>query len=65
MKVRRGAYVTEVSEKRHLVRFTNCWVCSESDAAQAVALLANEAQLAALAQLHQQLEAATDKQSAF
>lgn len=64
MKVRRGAYVTEVSEK-DITEIYQLLGLLESDAAQAVALLANEAQLAALAQLHQQLEAATDKQKRF
>ena len=57
MKVRRGAYVTEVSEKDlrdvyHLLSLL------ESDAAATVAEQATEAQLQQLQQLHQALEAA-------
>ncbi|MBB2776771.1 UNVERIFIED_ORG: DNA-binding GntR family transcriptional regulator [Comamonas terrigena] len=57
MKVRRGAYVTEVSEKDlrdvyHLLSLL------ESDAAATVAEQANAAQLEQLQRLHQELEAA-------
>jgi DNA-binding GntR family transcriptional regulator len=57
MKVRRGAYVTEVSAQDmrdvyHLLALL------ESDAAAVVALTATDAQLAELQALHQELEAA-------
>lgn len=57
MKVRRGAYVTEVSEQDlrdvyHLLSLL------ESDAAATVAEQATDAQLQQLQQLHQELEAA-------
>jgi DNA-binding GntR family transcriptional regulator len=58
MKVRRGAYVTEVSEQDlrdvyHLLSLL------ESDAAGVVASVATEAQIKELQTLHQQLEKAT------
>ena len=58
MKVRRGAYVTEVSEQDlrdvyHLLSLL------ESDAAGVVATLATEPQMKELQTLHQQLEMAT------
>jgi DNA-binding GntR family transcriptional regulator len=64
MKVRRGAYVTEVSEQDlrdvyHLLSLL------ESDAAGVVAATANASQLAELADLHSQLEAAVDDAEAF
>lgn len=65
MKVRRGAYVTEVSEKDlrdvyHLLSLL------ESDAAGDVARHATEKQLAELEQLHARLEAAaTDRERFF
>jgi DNA-binding GntR family transcriptional regulator len=64
MKVRRGAYVTEVSEKDlrdvyHLLSLL------ESDAASAVAESATDEQLAALANLHAQLEAAVADRDRF
>ena len=64
MKVRRGAYVTEVSEKDlrdvyHLLSLL------ESDAAAAVAESATDEQLAALVSLHQQLEGAVADRDRF
>jgi len=64
MKVRRGAYVTEVSEKDqrdvyHLLSLL------ESDATGVVAKQATEAELAELAQLHQELRAATQNTERF
>ena len=64
MKVRRGAYVTEVSEKDqrdvyHLLSLL------ESDATGVVAQQATEAGLAELAQLHQELKAATQNTERF
>ena len=64
MKVRRGAYVTEVSDKDqrdvyHLLSLL------ESDATGVVAQQATEAELAELAQLHQELKAATQNTERF
>ena len=64
MKVRRGAYVTEVSEQDlrdvyHLLSLL------ESDAAGVVAATADDSQLAELADLHSQLEAAAHDAEAF
>lgn len=64
MKVRRGAYVTEVSEQDlrdvyHLLSLL------ESDAAGVVAVTASDSQLADLAELHQQLEAAVHDAEQF
>ncbi|MFT3815946.1 MAG: GntR family transcriptional regulator [Acidovorax sp.] len=64
MKVRRGAYVTEVSEKDlrdvyHLLSLL------ESDAAGVVAANATEAQLASLQALHDELERATPDHAHF
>ena len=64
MKVRRGAYVTEVSEQDlrdvyHLLSLL------ESDAAGVVAATADDSQLAELADLHSQLEAAVHDAEAF
>src|ERR1700712_1290740 len=55
MKVRRGAYVTEVSEK-DLTDVYHLLSLLESDAAVVVAKTATAAQIAELAALHQQLE---------
>ncbi len=55
MKVRRGAYVTEVSE-RDQAEIYHLLALLESDAAAVVAQCANAAQLAELQQLHQGLE---------
>jgi DNA-binding GntR family transcriptional regulator len=57
MKVRRGAYVTEVSEK-DLVDVYHLLSLLESDAAGVVAEHASEADLAELERLHDELEAA-------
>ena len=64
MKVRRGAYVTEVSEQDlrdvyHLLSLL------ESDAAGVVAATAEDSQIAELAELHSQLEAAVQDAEAF
>ncbi len=64
MKVRRGAYVTEVSEQDlrdvyHLLSLL------ESDAAGVVATQATDAQLQELQALHQQLEKATGNTERF
>lgn len=64
MKVRRGAYVTEVNEKDlrdvyHLLSLL------EADAAGAVATHATDAQLAELQALHERLEAAVDDHGRF
>ena len=64
MKVRRGAYVTEVSDKDqrdvyHLLSLL------ESDATGVVAQKATEAELAELTQLHQELKASTQNTERF
>jgi DNA-binding GntR family transcriptional regulator len=56
MKLRRGAYVTEVSE-RDLTEVYHLLSLLESDAAMVVAQSATAEQIAELAALHQQLEA--------
>ncbi len=56
MKVRRGAYVTEVSE-RDLADVYHLLSLLESDAASVVAAAATEPQIEALKSLHQELEA--------
>jgi DNA-binding GntR family transcriptional regulator len=55
MKVRRGAYVTEVSEQ-DLREVYELLSLLESDAAAALCRLADDADLAELAALHKQLE---------
>ena len=57
MKVRRGAYVTEVSE-RDLADVYHLLGLLEADAAGIVAGAATEAQIEALRQVHQELETA-------
>ena len=57
MKVRRGAYVTEVSEK-DLADVYHLLSLLESDAASVVAKRATDAQLAELEAMHAELEAA-------
>ncbi len=57
MKVRRGAYVTEVSEQ-DLAEVYHLLSLLESDAAAVVATQASAAQMDELQHLHQQLEAA-------
>lgn len=64
MKLRRGAYVTEVPAS-DLAQLFHLLVLLEGDAAQAVAQRAKPAQLAALDALHAQLEAAVADQAAF
>ncbi len=64
MKLRRGAYVTEVSE-RDLVEVYHLLALLESDAAAIVAQEASDAQIAELAALHAVLEATVDDRDAF
>src|SRR5438309_4475495 len=64
MKVRRGAYVTEVSE-RDLAEVYHLLALLESDAAAVVAQSASAAQIAELLALHQQLEDRVDDRDAF
>jgi DNA-binding GntR family transcriptional regulator len=64
MKLRRGAYVTEVSE-RDLSEVFHLLALLESDAAAAVATQASAAELAELESLHQALEATVDDRDAF
>jgi DNA-binding GntR family transcriptional regulator len=65
MKVRRGAYVTEVSEQ-DLRDVYHLLALLESDAAAVVATTATQAQLSELQALHQELEnAVTDRDRFF
>jgi DNA-binding GntR family transcriptional regulator len=64
MKVRRGAYVTEVSEK-DLRDVYHLLALLESDAARVVAQRASEAQLVQIQTLHQDLEKAMDNRDRF
>jgi DNA-binding GntR family transcriptional regulator len=64
MKVRRGAYVTEVSEK-DLTDVYHLLALLEADAAAAVACGASAAQLHELQQLHAELAAALGDQDRF
>ena len=64
MKVRRGAYVTEVSEK-DLRDVYHLLALLESDAARVVAARASDAQLAELQAQHQALEAAVHDRDRF
>lgn len=64
MKVRRGAYVTELSEK-DLVDVFHLLALLESDAASCAATLASDAQLEELKALHAQLEASTGRRDEF
>ena len=64
MKVRRGAYVTEVSEK-DLADVYHLLALLESDAAGVVAQQATDAELAELQTLHEALEAATNERDRF
>ena len=64
MKVRRGAYVTEVNEK-DLTDVYHLLSLLESDAAGVVAATATPAQLAELQALHDELEAATGNRTRF
>ena len=64
MKVRRGAYVTEVSE-RDLADVYHLLSLLESDAAGVVATRATDAQLKELEALHAELESAVDDRERF
>ena len=64
MKVRRGAYVTEVSDK-DLSDVYHLLSLLESDAAGVVAECATDAQLAELQALHKELEAAVNTRDKF
>jgi DNA-binding GntR family transcriptional regulator len=64
MKVRRGAYVTEVSEK-DLRDVYHLLALLESDAARVVAQRASDAQLVQIQQLQQDLENATGDRDRF
>jgi len=64
MKVRRGAYVTEVSDK-DLADVYHLLALLESDAAAVVAQRATDAQRAELQALHAELEAATADRDRF
>ena len=64
MKVRRGAYVTEVSEQ-DLAEVYHLLALLESDAAGVVATRATDAELQELQALHDQLERATRKRDTF
>ena len=64
MKLRRGAYVTEVSE-RDLSEVFHLLSLLESDAAAVVAARASDADLAELETLHQRLETSVDDRDAF
>jgi len=64
MKVRRGAYVTEVSEQ-DLAEVYHLLSLLESDAAAVVAQRATEAELKELQKLHKELEAAVKDREKF
>ena len=64
MKVRRGAYVTEVSE-RDLAEVYHLLALLESDAAAVVAERASDAELKELQKLHKELEAAVKDRDRF
>ena len=64
MKVRRGAYVTEVSD-RDLAEVYHLLALLESDAAGVVAARATDAEIAELRSLHDQLESATKNREKF
>ena len=64
MKVRRGAYVTEVSD-RDLAEVYHLLSLLESDAAAVVAAQATDAQLKELQALHAELEAAVGNREQF
>ncbi len=64
MKLRRGAYVTEVTE-RDLDEVYHLLALLESDAAVAVAESASDAQIAELAALHDELEAQVGDRDRF
>ena len=64
MKVRRGAYVTEVNEK-DLTDVYHLLSLLEADAASVVAVQATDAQIKALQDLHHQLEKAVHSRERF
>jgi DNA-binding GntR family transcriptional regulator len=64
MKLRRGAYVTEVSE-RDLSEVFHLLSLLESDAAAVVAKQASDDEIAELSDLHEHLEATVDERDAF
>lgn len=64
MKVRRGAYVTEVSEQ-DLAEVYHLLALLESDAAAVVASRATDAELKELHKLHKELEAAVNNRERF
>jgi DNA-binding GntR family transcriptional regulator len=64
MKVRRGAYVTEVSDQ-DLAEVYHLLALLESDAAGVVAQSATDAELQELQQLHKELEAAVNHRDKF
>ena len=64
MKLRRGAYVTEVSE-RDLAEVFHLLALLESDAAAMVATSATDAELAELQALHEHLESTVNDRDAF
>ena len=64
MKVRRGAYVTEVSGD-DVAQVYHLLALLESDAAGTVAREASDAQRARLRELHAELERATDREAFF
>ena len=64
MKVRRGAYVTEVNEK-DLTDVYHLLSLLEADAASVVAAQASDAQIKMLQDLHDQLEKATKNRERF
>ena len=64
MKVRRGAYVTEVSEQ-DLAEVYHLLALLESDAAAVVAERASDAQIEELQKLHKELEAAARDRERF
>jgi DNA-binding GntR family transcriptional regulator len=64
MKLRRGAYVTEVSE-RDLAEVFHLLALLESDAAATVATSASDAELAELKTLHEHLESTVNDRDAF
>jgi DNA-binding GntR family transcriptional regulator len=64
MKVRRGAYVTEMSSD-DVTQIYHLLALLESDAAAEVARKASPAELASLRALHEQLETQVDQREAF
>ncbi len=64
MKLRRGAYVTEVSE-RDLSEVFHLMALLESDAAATVASRASDAELAELQSIHDDLEGRVEDRNAF